>query len=245
MPGVMAMQRELRRVPLDFDFPRGKTWPGFLTPRELDLPQCPDCGGMGYSPLALQMDRTFYALDLPNGPAREAVRWDNKLTQDDVDHLVEERRLGIVVKDDSERGWHQEFPPVKLDELEKYLSPFGHDGINRWLLVKRRCRALGTDSYCATCGGDGNVATPEQRAGLEAWTPTEPPTGEGFQLWQTVSEGGPCSPVFDTVEGLAEWLAANDKSITSHLTYDDWMGHLTGERRVAGTELGTGEPISG
>lgn len=33
----------------------------------------------------------------------------------------------------------------------------------------------------------------------------DPPDGEGFQLWETTSEGSPISPVFTTPEELAEW----------------------------------------
>lgn len=35
---------------------------------------------------------------------------------------------------------------------------------------------------------------------------TEPPTGDGYQLWETVSEGSPVSPVFEDREGLAWWM---------------------------------------
>lgn len=34
---------------------------------------------------------------------------------------------------------------------------------------------------------------------------TEPPDGEGWQLWQTVSDG-PISPVFETAAELIEWM---------------------------------------
>jgi len=44
---------------------------------------------------------------------------------------------------------------------------------------------------------------------LDAWVGTDPPTGEGFQLWETTSEGSPVSPVFETDEALAEWCEAN------------------------------------
>jgi hypothetical protein len=33
----------------------------------------------------------------------------------------------------------------------------------------------------------------------------EPPSGEGWQLWQTVSDG-PTSPVFATADALIEWM---------------------------------------
>lgn len=41
----------------------------------------------------------------------------------------------------------------------------------------------------------------------EKWT--HPPEGEGYQLWETVIEGSPMSPVFSTSEGLARWMSDN------------------------------------
>ena len=32
-----------------------------------------------------------------------------------------------------------------------------------------------------------------------------PPKGEGFQLWETTTEGSPVSPVFETLDELCEW----------------------------------------
>lgn len=37
----------------------------------------------------------------------------------------------------------------------------------------------------------------------------EPPRGEGWQLWETTSEGSPTSPVFKTAEELAIWCEIN------------------------------------
>jgi hypothetical protein len=37
----------------------------------------------------------------------------------------------------------------------------------------------------------------------------EPPIGEGFQLWETTSEGSPVSPVFETLDQLCEWATEN------------------------------------
>ena len=34
----------------------------------------------------------------------------------------------------------------------------------------------------------------------------DPPAGDGWQVWETVSEGSPLSPVLATREALVEWL---------------------------------------
>jgi hypothetical protein len=57
---------------------------------------------------------------------------------------------------------------------------------------------------CAVCGGDGMDAS--VRAAHDAWKKEEPPAGTGWQLWETVSEGSPLSPVFVHRESLVEHL---------------------------------------
>ena len=55
----------------------------------------------------------------------------------------------------------------------------------------------------------------------------ELPKGNGFQLWETTTEGSPVSPVFDTIGELADWCAEN---ITSYgkdkLSKKDWKKNL-------------------
>lgn len=46
----------------------------------------------------------------------------------------------------------------------------------------------------------------EESEEYESWQPTEPPAGEGYQLWETVSEGSPISPVFATKDLFAAYL---------------------------------------
>lgn len=51
----------------------------------------------------------------------------------------------------------------------------------------------------------------------------EPPAGSGYQIWETVTEGSPISPVFEKPEDLAQWMVDNDTSITSGATHEQWM----------------------
>lgn len=39
----------------------------------------------------------------------------------------------------------------------------------------------------------------------------DPPAGDGWQLWETTTEGSPISPVFPTAEDLATWMASPDR----------------------------------
>jgi hypothetical protein len=56
---------------------------------------------------------------------------------------------------------------------------------------------------CPVCKGEG--VDPAVREAYEAWERIEPPKGEGWQLWQTVSDG-PLSPVFKTADELVDWM---------------------------------------
>lgn len=40
----------------------------------------------------------------------------------------------------------------------------------------------------------------------EDFEPLEPPTGNGYQIWETTTEGSPISPVFETKDKLINYL---------------------------------------
>lgn len=56
---------------------------------------------------------------------------------------------------------------------------------------------------CPVCNGEG--VDPAAREAYDGWERVEPPKGDGWQLWQTVSDG-PLSPVFATADELIEWM---------------------------------------
>lgn len=251
------MGRQIRRVPLDFDWPPNEVWSGFLMPDEVRLPSCPDCEGMGWSPEAKALQDRWYGyapfapddrgstpltVDTPavrafaernvsrspdfygsgeDAIVREAERlirmwnqqWCHHLNQADVDALVEGGRLmdftHVWTKGE---GWQPKEPPYtpSAAEVNEWaILSMGHDSINRWIVVGAELDRLCQPKYCATCDGKGDVGTEEQRAVYEAWEPTGPPAGEGWQLWETVSEGSPISPVFPDGDGLVHWLSTD------------------------------------
>lgn len=52
----------------------------------------------------------------------------------------------------------------------------------------------------------------------------DPPKGEGYQLWETTTEGSPISPVFKTVEELAKWCENNATIYGfSKISYQEWL----------------------
>jgi hypothetical protein len=223
------VSREVRRVPLDFNFPIGETWSGYLMPDELHLPKCAECGGDGYSREARAVAHTFYPHQIVHAGAwhgasehAESLAWHDKLGQAEVDMLVAKGRLSECVRreptEDNPRNWEWVSVPRTAAEVnevnrrggrENMLGLHSHDGINRMYLIEFRCERLGIPVCCRTCDGSCQAGTPEQRAATEAWESTDPPTGDGWQLWQTVSEGGPVTPVFASADGLIGYLCTH------------------------------------
>jgi len=86
----------------------------------------------------------------------------------------------------------------------------GHDTISRWICVEATAKRMGIFGDCDFCDGAGELwHTPEIKKAAEEWEPLEPPTGEGFQLWEATTEGSPISPVFDSMDELCEWAEGN------------------------------------
>ncbi|MCW2300704.1 hypothetical protein [Rhodococcus erythropolis] len=220
------MSREIRRVPTDFDWPLKKTWGGYLRPDELDLPECPDCkhGGAqstGYSAEAHAIANTFYPHQISwNDSSAERLAWKDKLGQAEVDNLLAEGRLRTWTKreptDDNPRTGEWRSIALTAEQVNasnrsdaRAFGDYAHDALNRWILIRFRCERLGITLDCATCAGETHIGTPEQVAAHELWEPAEPPTGDGWQVWETVSEGSPISSIFADREGVIGFLMSD------------------------------------
>lgn len=160
--------------------------------------------------------------------------WCHHLNEDDVAALFAANRLmDFTHKWSREDGWRREEPPItpSADEVNRWsLSGFGHDSVNQYVVAKAECARLNQSGTCAHCDGDGEVwPTPEAKQVYEDWERYEPPAGEGYQIWETVSEGSPISPVFATPEALARHMATTrwgaDKEGTS---YETWLAFING-----------------
>lgn len=206
------MGRDIKRVPLNFDWPIDKTWHGYLMPDDLREDQCPECGGDGYSREAKAVADTFYPhqISWTDRARADALAWHDKIGQKEVDYLLKKGRLRTWVPgENGERGSWVTLPrsAAEVNEAQRRGALDGHDGINRGLLIQFRCKRLGIPHLCSLCKGHGLVENyPGQRAQADTWEPAEPPTGEGWQVWETVSEGSPISPVFADREALIQWL---------------------------------------
>jgi hypothetical protein len=174
-------------------------------------------------------------------------QWNHHLNAEDVSALIAADRLWdftrtprneeqaeVVRKKlaDGENSWLPEsngYIPTPQEVNDWNILSFGHDSINNWVCVKARCKKLRVSLYCKECKGKGYIwKSKEAMRYHNAWRSKEPPTGDGYQIWETVSEGSPVSPVFATPEELARWMVVpgNDTSVSKGTTYEQWMGFL-------------------
>lgn len=275
------MSRELKRVPLTFNWPIGRTWGGYVNPFQSQSENCPHCQH-GYSPTATILSdqwygysdfkpedrgstpylptdkvvRNFAERNVSRSPEyygqgeyvinKEAIRlcnlfnaqWNHHLDQEDVNALVEaERLMDFTHTWSRENGWVEKSPkyiPTAKEVNDWSISGMGHDSCNSYVCIKAACKKLGVSTTCEHCQGSATVWPSEEiKKQCEDWKETEPPTGEGYQLWQTVSEGSPISPVFATADELAEWLATSDeytwKRNDEGTTKEQWMKFILGD----------------
>lgn len=256
------MGREVKRVPLDFDWPIDTTWRGFVNPYYDLQSDCSACDGSGYGPEANRMAEEWYgnspfdpvaygsslfAIDthavrrfaerqIEHHPefygsgeraiVREANRlieifngqWSHHIKQSEVHALWEGGRL---------RDFKTEPTAAQVNEWS--LCGFGHDSINRFICVGVRCEREGFDVNCKVCAGQGNIwQSKAARRLCDEWESTPPPTGEAYQLWQTVSEGAPISPPFAEPRELAEYMVAHPWGAQNDMTADDWEKFIRG-----------------
>ena len=143
------------------------------------------------------------------------------LAQEDVKALFDKGRL-VDFKD--------RIPTP--DEVNAWArNGIGHDSINRWICVKAKAKRLGIYGECLHCKGKGYYYCEDKYEDLsEAWESIEPPEGEGYQLWETTSEGSPQSPIFKIPEDLARWLFDNKVSAFASQTcsYEQWLNFIRG-----------------
>jgi hypothetical protein len=189
--------------------------------------------------------------------ARETARlhallrdqWCHHLIQADVDALVEADRLWDFTRrprtpDQIEQlkaqvaaggsgCWLDEpngYRPTAAEVNAWSLGGMGHDAMNQHACIKARCARESVPFTCTHCEGSGKVwPTSKIKQQYDDWKPTDPPTGEGYQLWEDCSEGSPVSPVFATLEELCAWCADNATTFASFTaTAEEWREMLDG-----------------
>lgn len=159
--------------------------------------------------------------------------WSHHLNVDDVAALLEGGRLRDLTHTwTPESRWQPKEPPYvpTPEEVNTWsLSGLGHDAINQWIVVGAECKRLGIDSTCPHCAGSGTIwDSPEDEQAAEAWEHRDPPAGDGYQIWETVSEGSPISPVFATPEELAQHMAGKPWGADNGSSYETWLHFING-----------------
>jgi hypothetical protein len=206
--------REIKRVPVDFDWSINKTWQGYLMPDELDLPTCPGCKGRGDTTASQWLETLCRQIEMLGSDIE-----DQELGQPLHPWLAQNPYAAVdrSVEPIERRGMWVTYPVVRpsadiLDLLTAVTgqdkSRFGRFGGQGYYLYRALIEKSGIEGWgrCPTCNGRGEVGTELQRAAHDAWERSEPPEGDGWQLWETVSEGSPISPVFPTADGLIDWM---------------------------------------
>jgi hypothetical protein len=241
------MGRQVRRVPLTFDWPMNKVWKGFLNPHFRPCPAAEknQCVG-GYSPAGKWLDAIVRFLAMIGEQAVEEPFADQLRARGQIfphpylQEFAQAPRTEIPhdemkkmrdIEDSTERqralySYMRKHPAQLLsfggEEMIQFITglangkkpdlPFGGSSVG-WEIQKTLMKAAGIDpdskwGHCKVC--DGHGIDPAVRETYENWEKEDPPTGEGWQLWETVSEGSPVSPVCPTKEAFVEWLVKED-----------------------------------
>lgn len=234
------MGRELRRVPLDFDWPLRKVWSGFINPHGRDCPEAAkgNChNGSTNAGKWLEAIARLIAMVGEQGSIN---------TPENLEHFKRTGRTyphpwleewGMAPREEVPRdvrdrigamtGQHDRFhalqshldehPPKLLpldSELAQLVSGLAGGRPSDYRIYYALIKAAGLDDrrwgVCKVC--DGHGLDPEIREPFENWKEEPPPEGEGWQLWETVSEGSPVSPVFATKAEFINYLVGDGYS---------------------------------
>lgn len=269
------MGRELKRVPLDFDWPLNRVWQGFINPYYKERITCPDCRN-GYSIEGQILNAIWYRhlhdealalLERHEVPVamlhfcwetvRSGMGWCDQLDEADVAALLADNGLrefthrprtaeqhSILETQKANGGsgyWLRQsngYVPTAAEVNAWNRGPgFGHNGC--YTCVEARARRYGVDPGCATCGGTADISPPEVTARIEGWKSEEPPAGEGYQLWETVSEGSPISAVYRTPEQFIGYLL--DQGYSRHAAEaflkDGWVMSMASRGGVLASDI--------
>lgn len=228
------MGREVKRVKMDFNWPINKTWEGYLNPH-YKATKCQACNGEGTTASFKAVDWLVRILMVGGEDSLKRPK--------DFNPKAQSLPTNIPTYPGSpynrlyphpylvEAGIND--PGTELHELTTGLagrdpSFLGHDSCDHWSAMKKILKAAGMKKgwgSCPHCKGDGAIwANAEDKKKYNRWRSKEPPKGKGYQMWETVSEGSPISPVFATPDELATWLAKNEGG-----TFESWRKTIDAE----------------
>jgi len=207
------MGRELKRVALNFEWPLNKPWDGYINPY---YKQCQECDGSGSTMASKRLEDLVSLLMLSGDDAKR--------------NQCHPYFRNIPLHNSSDKICDNGMLELTTGLAGRSSSFFGHDGCDRWEAINKIITAAGLDhktwGRCPICKGDG--IEPSSKEKYEKWTPTEPDSGDGYQIWETVSEGSPISPVFTTAEKLAQYMSTTHFGADSGSSYETWLKFING-----------------
>lgn len=220
------MGRTLRRVPMDFDWPMEKLWEGYINPYRDPCPAqaVRTCVG-GYSSTYEWLHSVVRMLLLLGDDARfeDAPKSPSRM----FPHPYLMSILATACVSETPR-MTKELTRVSTFLAGRKPSIMGHDGLDGYSATLKIGKLAGLKKgwhVCSVCKGTG--IDPAIQAQHDAWKPTDPPTGDGFQLWCTTSTGAPLSPVFASLEELCGWCENNATTFARHrATAAEWQKML-------------------
>lgn len=180
------MGRTLKRVPLDFDYPLGEVWEGYLNQHYVPCEHCEAGWSLEYKFL----EKCIYGYPMEKNEKLKSFVYTM------LPHI-------------------QNFKITSSSHIYEFLTTKGKE-LNfpeKW-------------HTCSTCDGSG--IHPEAKEAHDNWEKREPPLGEGYQLWETTTEGSPKSPVFKTLDALCEWCETNATTFARDTaTKEEWFKMLS------------------
>ena len=183
----MSSQWSVKRVPLDFDWPVGYLWHGYINPWPGPI-DCVECKGTGLNDACHTLYRNFR-------------RWAPRLTEEEMALAL---KAGIGDKELAQirrRVWNEVDSPL----IRAYLTEIRAKEEGIW----------GSCQVCKGKQRVPNPNPAVQQLYLdvdlyEEWKPVEPPRGNGWQLWQVrEGKGCPASVVFKSEGELAKWCSGH------------------------------------
>lgn len=231
------MGREIKRVPLTFDAPLDKTWEGYAPPEKGTKP-CPVCPGRDGRPTGYsRLGNAIYAMSDYDRDPRILPETSDKLTSDEI------RFLSALEK--SVAPQHRKGRADRHPYTYGGLSNLTDQRMAAYDLMRHLAKSLKVSFkktfFCPACKGECEVVDNYEVNGkAKRWRRREPPKGKGWQVWETVSEGSPITPVFATPEELIEYICTVGTTWDRKSIAEGWKTSLPTRAQATAFVKGTG-----
>jgi hypothetical protein len=177
--------------------------------------------------------------------------WCYHLNENDIAAVIADNGLiEFTCNWTKEKGWVKkevEYIPTPLEVNRASITGMINLSEYRFSCVKAEAEKRGVPLFCHECDGHGNVWTSEEdKLAAEKWVRTEPPAGDGYQIWETVSEGSPISPVFAEPMELAKWMSENrNDTVDKNTSAEQWMQFIMGDGWAPSMVISGGKMMTG